>query len=234
MNAEALLELQLADTSIDQLKFRLAHLPESADAASAAAELATWQRRDDTLRRQLIDLEGRIAASEKQSAVLSAQRSRLEMQLKTVIAPREAEALMHEIGTLTTQRSLLDDSELEAMDAMAAAEAELELQQAIHGAIHAASVQAAGIEAAAKATGLAQLGEETTHRDQLRGRLDAGMLDRYDALRAQFGGVGVAKLNGLRCEGCHLDLSRGEVDALKRNEGEEIPECPNCGRLLVR
>ena len=234
MNVSALLELQLADTSIDQLKFRLAHLGESADAAVAAAALAAWQRRDDTLRRQLVDLEGRIAASEKQSAVLSAQRSRLEMQLKTVVAPREAEALMHEIGTLTAQRSLLDDGELEAMDAMAAAEAELELQHVAHGAIHAASVQAAETEAAATAAGLAQLGQETAHRDQLRSRLDPGMRDRYDSLRVQFGGVGIAKLNGLRCEGCHLDLSRGEVDALKRNEGEEIPECPNCGRLLVR
>jgi len=29
-------------------------------------------------------------------------------------------------------------------------------------------------------------------------------------------------------------LSRGEVDAIKRTEADEIPECPNCGRLLVR
>lgn len=234
MNAEALLELQLADTSIDQLKYRLAHLPESAAAASAAGDLAAWQRRDDALRRQIAELEERIAASEKQSATLSTHRNRLEMQLKTVIAPREAEALMHEIGTLTAHRSLLDDGELEAMDALALAEAERDAQRDLYGTVHIAATQAAEIEATAKAAGLAQLGDETLHRDLLRSRLDSDLLHRYDSLRAQFGGVGVAKLNGLRCEGCHLDLSRGEVDSLKRNESDEIPECPNCGRLLVR
>ena len=46
--------------------------------------------------------------------------------------------------------------------------------------------------------------------------------------------MAIAKLNGLRCEGCHLDLSRGEVDQMKRLPADELVECPNCGRLLVR
>ena len=234
MNAEALLELQLADTAIDQLRYRFGHLPEVLESDAVAAELAAWQKRAATLRQQIVDLEAAIAATEKQSAVLSAHRDRLEKQLKTVISPREAEALMHEIATLTSQRSVLDDAELAAMEAVAADEAELDAHSEGHDDLYAKAVAAAEVADAARASTEAELAQRAAARDALRGALDLAVLNRYDSMRVQFGGVGVAKLNGLRCEGCHLDLSRGEVDALKRNEGDEIPECPNCGRLLVR
>ncbi len=50
------------------------------------------------------------------------KKKRLDAQLKTVIAPREAEALMHEMSLLDEQRSAADDEELECMDALEAAE----------------------------------------------------------------------------------------------------------------
>jgi predicted nucleic acid-binding Zn-ribbon protein len=234
MNLEALLELQLADTAIDQLKYRLGHLPEVMASAEAAAAYAQWTKRATSLRQQIIDLEASIAATEKQSAVLSDKRERLEKQLKTVISPREAEALMHEIETLTAQRSVLDDAELVAMEAVAADEAELDSHSEGHDDLQRAAASASDVADQALAAAKAELEQRRAARDVLRSGIDDAVLARYDSMRAQFGGVGVAKLNGLRCEGCHLDLSRGEVDALKRDEGGEVPECPNCGRLLVR
>ena len=55
--------------------------------------------------------------------------------MKTVIALREAEALTHEISNLTEHRSALDDAELEAMEALAAAEAELEAHRSAEPAV---------------------------------------------------------------------------------------------------
>ncbi len=46
--------------------------------------------------------------------------------------------------------------------------------------------------------------------------LSAGELARYDAQRARHGQISIAKLVGLRCNGCHLDLSRAEVDGFSR------------------
>ncbi len=234
MNAEALLELQLADTAIDQLKYRLGHLPEVLASNEAADALTQWTKRAAALRQQVLELEASIAETEKKSATLSEKRDRLEKQLKTVISPREAEALMHEIETLTAQRSVLDDAELIAMEASAADEAELDAHSEGHDDLRSAAQAALEIADAARAAAEAELAERRAARDLLRAGLDDAVLVRYDSMRAQFGGVGVAKLNGLRCEGCHLDMSRGEVDALKRDKGDEIPECPNCGRLLVR
>ncbi len=234
MNGEALLELQLADTAIDQLRNRMGRLPEVLAEAAALGDMAAWQQRAALLRKQISAHEDAIAVSETQSAAISTKRARLEQQLKTVISPREAEALMHEIALLNAQRSVLDDGELEAMDAVAAAEAELEAHHHGHDDLHGGAAAATELADQARAAAQAELAERVVARDALRSGLADAVLHRYDDMRKQFGGVAVAKLNGLRCEGCHLDLSRGEVDDLKRDLSDEVPECPNCGRLLVR
>ncbi|MGH9139237.1 MAG: C4-type zinc ribbon domain-containing protein [Acidimicrobiales bacterium] len=44
----------------------------------------------------------------------------------------------------------------------------------------------------------------------------------------------MAKLEGNRCLGCHLALPAAEVEAVRRVPPDEVPTCPECGRLLVR
>ncbi len=55
-------------------------------------------------------------------------------------------------------------------------------------------------------------------------------LDRYERLRARLGGVAVARLDGNRCGGCHLDLSTAELADVR---AVELADCPQCGRMLV-
>jgi predicted nucleic acid-binding Zn-ribbon protein len=234
MTPETLLELQLLDSHIDLLRNRLPKLPEVVAAAAADAEVADWERRRDALQATMAELEQKISATEHESATISTKRDRLQQQLKTVIAPREAEALMHEIALLNTQRSALDDAELEAMDALAAAEAQLAEHAEREPLVRQAAATAGEAAAIARSASEADISASTDERDALRSRFDAAMLSRYDSMRAAHNGVAVAKLNGLRCEGCHLDLSRGEVDEIKRLPADEWVECSNCGRLLVR
>lgn len=234
MTPSALLELQVLDSHIDLLRTRLPKLAEVVASASANAEVVGWQQRHNALQARIAELESAIASTEHESAGVATKRARLEQQLKTVIAPREAEALMHEIALMNTQRSALDDTELEAMDGLAAAEAQLAEHLNDEPRVRDAAAAAAQVAGVARAESEADIASSTDQRDVLRGQFDAAMLERYDSMRAAHGGVAIAKLNGLRCEGCHLDLSRGEVDDIKRLPADEIVECPNCGRLLVR
>ena len=64
-------------------------------------------------------------------------------------------------------------------------------------------------------------------------RLDDAAIARYDRLRARLGGVAVARLEGSRCGGCHLDLSAGELDQVRATGAGELADCPQCGRMLV-
>lgn len=228
-----MLDLQAADTRADQLRHRRQHLPEQEQVDAARAAHAAWQRRRDGLQRRLDELEALIARSESESHAIDLQRARLEKQLKTVIAPREAEALMHEIAVLNERREALDDEELSALeeqaeiddDLTAHAADELALSAAIAVAEEAAAKSAADIDA--------ELAEIGGRLDELRAGVDAALLERYDRLRRQHM-VAAAALNGSRCEGCHLDLSAAELDevrAVARAVG--VADCPHCGRLLV-
>lgn len=234
MTPAALLELQLTDSAIDQIRLRMPRLPEVVAAQAAANEVAAWEARTQQLRAQIEQFESAITTAEAASAVISKQRSRLEQQLKTVIAPREAEALMHEIALLNGKRSALDDDELVALEAMSSAESELAEHDLRESLLRSAAAAASESAAAAVAVSESDLAAKTVARDEMRSALDPSVVRRYDEMRGQHNGIAIAKLNGLRCEGCHLDLSRGEVDDIKRLPDSELPECPNCGRLLVR
>lgn len=229
-----LLELQAADTLADQLRHRRSHLPEAEQVAAAKAALREWEGRHDTLRKRIADLEAAIERSEAHSHDIDTQRARLEKQMKTVIAPREAEALMHEIALLNERRGELDDAELAA----------LEEQSQIDDDLHAIAGEEAPLRdavAAAEATAAraaqqidADLADIAERLAALRSAVDPALLARYDEAR-KHQMVAAAQLMAHRCSGCHLDLSAGETDIVKdeakANAGVGV--CPACNRLLI-
>ncbi|MET0145735.1 MAG: C4-type zinc ribbon domain-containing protein [Ilumatobacteraceae bacterium] len=233
MLTDDLLELQRLDTTTDQLGHRRRELPERAAATEAAAS-----RRANRSRRAAIgvrdeELELAIGALERDGQALVTQRTRLEAQLKTVIAPREAEALMHEMATIAERRDALDDQELTFLDEQSELAGEAaRLDDALPGLESAASATAAAL-AVAEATIDAELADIATSRAAQAAALDPSVLSRYEQLRSHLGGVAVAKLDGTRCSGCHIDLSRSDLDDVKRVPPGEYTDCPQCGRILV-
>ena len=234
MNGDALYALQQIDSTLDQLVHRRTRLPELATRAAAAEVVQALTDAAAAADQRAAAAAAAIEASEHAAAALTAKRTRLEAQLKTVIAPREAEALMHEIATINAQRGELDDAELQALDEQAEGE-----QQSADVAGRLPEAEAALAEAdrvLAEAT--AALDAERAEQVAARERLVAGIapddIHAYDRARRQFAGVAIAHLDGMRCTGCHLDISRAEVDAIRSLPPEELGECPQCGRFLVR
>ena len=62
---------------------------------------------------------------EAESDDIGRTRERLEKQLKTILSPREAEAIQHELQTLAARRDELDDRGLELLEASSSADEEL-------------------------------------------------------------------------------------------------------------
>lgn len=234
MNASTLIALQEIDSALDAIANKRPRLPEV-----AAHQAATTAHK--ALRAGIAAAEGRVTAAqaaieaaEHASAELTKKRARLEAQLKTVIAPREAEALMHEIATINAQRGGLDDDELAALDSLGDGEAELAARQAELQGCEAQLAEAlAALNAAA--SGLdGEAVELAGRREAAVAQLSADELTRYQQVRTQFGGIGVARLEGSHCSGCHMDLSPAELDGVKSTPAGEVSECPQCGRILVR
>ena len=167
--AQLLLDLQSIDTSADQLTHRREHSALRAEFAAATERAKEWERRRTTLRSRIDELGAVIDAAEKKGAELSTHRLRLEQQLKTVIAPREAEALMHEMATVESQRDELDTQELVALEEQASVDDQLAAHLAEQDAVTTAVRLADTAFAEEVADIEAELAALAQRRDDVRG-----------------------------------------------------------------
>lgn len=228
-----LLALQGLDIAIDQANHRLTHLPEIDMRRTCMEAVARLEARQHEIEVAIKATENVIEAGERTTREIDAKVSRLEGQLKTVIAPREAEALQHEIATLRREREESDEQGIAALEenerltndlaeiATVLTTARGELEVAL-GRLRVAQQQVHG-----------EIDRLATDRTEQAVLVDEGLLARYEKQRKVSSRVLVAALNGSTCGGCHLDLSQVERDELRRHADGEDPECPHCGCLLV-
>ena len=80
----------------------------------------------------------------------------------------------------------------------------------------------------------AELAEVASGRTELVAGVPASLLAQYERIRARSGGIGIARLDGHRCTGCHLELPNREVDELRRAAPDAVVLHDECGRILVR
>jgi predicted nucleic acid-binding Zn-ribbon protein len=226
--------LQRIDTESDQLTNRRVRLPEREQLAEASALMATWESERTVMRKRMDELTEAIEKAESEAAEIAEHKTRLEAQMKTVIAPREAEALMHEVATLDEQTDTLDMAELEALEEQSEIDdrltAHLGSEEALRSAVQSADsdLERVSGEIDAELAGL------STARDTQRSSMAEPVLAKYGRVRASLG-VAVANLVGHLCAGCHLDMSAAEIDDAKDEAaaGDGVAECPNCGRMII-
>ena len=76
----------------------------------------------------------------------------------------------------------------------------------------------------------ARLEKLRSERDGLAFPVPSAVMDMYENLRRDRGGVAAGRLEGSTCGGCHLALSESE----RQEAGEsDPPRCPHCRRILV-
>ena len=224
--------VQLSDIAIAQSKHRLSHLPEielhtstKNDVAAITKSLAETVARGASAKKEINELE---AAGHANDAAIA----RLNKQLKTVIAPREAEALQHEIATCTQQRSQLDDRELELMelvDLCDREEAQVSSQLAHAKQLHAAAAEKLAVAQREENQSLERLVQQRSAQALV---VPASLLNTYEAKRKHRPDGAIAKLSGPTCGACHLDIAQGEISALRALPETERPECPHCGCFI--
>ena len=230
---QPLLELQKIDTALSQLVHRQANLDERKVLAAAKAALVASQSENARLTAELTASKDEISSLESANKNCEAQIAKYSQQLKTVIAPREAEALQHEIETVRTERSANDDKELQLLETSENLEMQLRLtaEQINELSAGVASATAALNEA------LKICEDEKKSLDEKRhgvaSAIDSKLIKLYDVKRTKRTTAAVADLHGSKCQSCHLDLSVVELSALKKLGAEDFAECPNCDCYLV-
>jgi len=230
---QSLLELQKIDTALSQLVHRQANLDERKVLAAAKAALIACHGENAKTNNELVSAKTEITNLETANKKCEAQIVKYSQQLKTVIAPREAEALQHEIETVRTERSANDDKELLLLEA--SDKLELKLQQLADEISAQSSAVAAATAALDEALKICE-GEKKSldeKRHVVAGAIDSKLIRLYDVKRTKRTTPAVADVHGSKCQSCHLDLSVVELSALKKLGADELAECPNCDCYLV-
>jgi len=228
---KALYALQLVDSQIQRAKRAQAGL-DNGTAATAAAEAARAQAQ---LRRsEWQKSSGALKDSELKSAAVETKRKNYQQKLYqgTVTNPKELANIEKEIEALGRQQSDLDGRLLELMDETEQAQAALTVaeEQARQADGHHAEV-IASFQSRYEALELELAELARRQRDAEAAVEDKAALKRYEGIRAKPGGIGIARIEGNACGGCHMTLPNALIKTVK--EGAQMQTCENCGRLLI-
>jgi predicted nucleic acid-binding Zn-ribbon protein len=231
-----LLELAELDAELGRLEHRRRGLPEH-------DELTRLEQRDRALRDETAALEAKAGDLKREQAKADADveqvrsrisRDRARLDAGQVSSPRELENLQSEIESLHRRQSDLEDVELDVMERLEATQARLKEAVVERGAI------STDIDAvtARRDVALADIAELSDAASQRRAAIvadePADLVELYERLRAQHGGVGAAALRRGQCQGCHLTLNTVDLNAIRAAAPDDVLRCEECRRILVR
>jgi predicted nucleic acid-binding Zn-ribbon protein len=231
-----LLELADIDAELTRLEHRRRGLPEH-------AELSRLEQRDRELRDELAVLQAQEGDLRREQAKAEADveqvrtridRDRVRLDAGQVSSPRELENLQSEIESLHRRQSDLEEVVLDVMERQETTESRLQAA----GAEREQVGGDAAVAIASRDVALAEIGEQAGKAADRRAALladePADLVDLYERLRVQHGGVGAAALRRGRCEGCHLSLNTVDLNAIRAAAADEVLRCEECRRILVR
>jgi predicted nucleic acid-binding Zn-ribbon protein len=231
-----LLELADIDAELGRIEHRRRGLPEH-------AELARLQGRDGELRDSIAALTARGSDLRREQAKAEADveqvraridRDRSRLDGGMVSSPRELENLQSEVQSLQRRQSDLEDIVLDVMERRDGAQATLSGATAERKELE----TELAVTTAARDSALAELDEQAAkahdRRAEVTADVPADLLDLYDRLRAQHGGVGAAALRQRRCQGCNLNLNTVDLNTIRAAPEDEVLRCEECRRILVR
>ena len=230
-----LLALQGIDSTIAQLEFRRANLPEQKALDENSETLSKVSTEYARAKDQLQRLGEQQRKHETEIATIDSRRKSEEGRMYSglIRSEKELEALRHEIGSLKGRKSDLEESLLEIMEqvedleSMVASlkERHVELTQEVADLTAARDTAATDIDA--------ELVQRRAERAEAAAAIPAEVLEYYDDLRVRKEGVAVAELQGRTCAGCRLELTQTELEDARRDSAEGLARCEQCGRILV-
>jgi uncharacterized protein len=232
---DTLLELQSRDTAVDRLRHRRDTIAERAtlDAARAELERIEKQLADATERRDDVAREERRFDDEARSLEEKAAEVERTMYSGEVTSPRELQLLQADVDQLRRHQRSLEDRELEVMERREALDKEVTQLEARARELEADAARLESVLSAAEAEIDEELSGELAARDELAAAIDAALLDDYERRRERARGIGVARLNGTTCQGCHLSIPSVEAERIRKSPPGTVAHCDNCGCILV-
>jgi len=236
MDFDALLAVQAADTRLDQLRHRRAHLPARAELVAATRRTTELRARRDERQRQFQEMADRQAGFEREMQASDQRVTTLDKRLYSgeVTATRDLQAITAEVAQIKGRISHLEDEVLAILDEIEPVEAEITALDTELGQLEAVAVRLSDDITRVEGEIAEEVERAVAERAATAAGIEGGLLATYEKLRDRLGGIGAARLEDNHCTGCHLTLPSTEVARLRRAPADELAFCDQCGRILVR
>ena len=231
-----LLDLQEADTHLDQIAHRRGNLSEAVRLREAESQLT---------RVKTLIVAGETEVSDRQREVRKMENDVEQVRLRAhkdqelldggaITNPKQLEELQHEVGSLKRRQEALEDEELELLEGLEDAKKSL--------ATHLEERARLDVELADARDALAKIERDlddeqqnvTKHRADVAKEIPEDLLRAYEKIRVDAGGVGAAMLQHGRCGGCRLQINANELARIKSAPSNEVLRCEECRRIMVR
>ena len=229
--------LQEHDGALDRLLHRRETLPER-DTVAAGEAAIRRARRGDRVRSPSNATRSRTRRSASTTKRSSLREKAAEVEAKmysgSVSSPRELQAMQADIDQLRRHERNLETRELELMEAREPLDSNLAELDAQRAALARRSrPRARRRSRVPRPRSTRRWPRSARLRDAIAGELEPTLVGDYERRRARARGVGVARLVGNTCQGCHLSIPATEVDSIRRAPEGTISYCDNCGCILV-
>lgn len=227
---EKLLVLQERDQRIRTLQTELKTVP--IERKNLEARLAATASGAEKAKAKLRELEVEKKRLEVEAQGKRDQIARFKTQQMQTRKNEEFQAFAQQIIHFEKDISLIEDRELEVMEAMELAKPLLaEAERNAEAAKGQVARQIADLEAKVVTIG-EHLKTVEAERAKLTEGIDEDVLDQYNRLFVSKGGLAVVALEHEVCTGCHMKLTAQTLVQLKGER--QITYCEQCGRMLYR
>jgi uncharacterized protein len=231
-----LLDVQELDSRLDALHHQLATIPEAVQLAELTERRAEVDGAVRDLRVDVDDLTSEQKRADADVEQVKARRVRDQGMIDagSIADPKALQRMLGELESLQRRISDLEDTEIEVMERLEAAQSGLESRTRELEEIDArvTTLEAARAEKAADLE--RSLDEVAAQRAGLVDEVPDELLALYTKLRDQKGGVGAAALRRKECGGCRLTLNPSDLARITAAPSDEVIRCEECSRILVR
>lgn len=232
---EALNALVDADRWIERVRGQKLQLPELAELGALESEMKAVAVELSALNDAMIPLKRDLEATTSSVAQLSERKQELERRLASPSAsPKELLAIQTELEHVLLQSNDAQSREVDLFLQLEPLELELESvsERAKEMVAHRQELRESVAELTASLED--ELNALVRSRENLVEEVPEPLRGSYERARNHVGGgVGAARVESGRCEGCHIELSPLDVDRLKKPTESSLMPCPECGRLLL-
>lgn len=230
-----LLEISEIDKRLTQLDFQRSHMAEAVVLNDANARARELHVQSVELAAEVVELQDHVTKAEIDVEQVEARmaKDRSLLDSGSITDAKQLLELQHELENLSKRLNELEEIELEALSRVE--DCKQTLKQVESDSVEAETILHDAKSALEKA--LSSLDFEMERLQQSKNSLLATLDDSLQTLYLKIKtdrGIGAAKLNGSKCDSCHLELRGAEFSEIKKLPVTHLVRCPECKAILIR